>query len=162
MLPEFNYHTEKDYAENLPSFDHIYAAQVYYYELRTEKLLIFGEIVAEFDLKLDYSPESLIALERIYFDMMKNNLFYDLSLTNEEFEEYLSIYFGEVIVRNSLDAEWVVREYPFVEGTYTMGIRSGRFTTHFQNLFEKHYLSCKDASKQTIYKRYLRMVRKKA
>lgn len=122
--------------------------------------MIIDEIVAEFDLNLDFSPKSLIALEIIYFDMMKNNLFYDLSLTSEEFEEYLSIYFGEVIMKNHKDAEWTVQEYPFVEGTYTMGIRCGPFTTHFQNLFEKHYLNSKDASKQTVYKRYLRMTRK--
>lgn len=37
----------------------------------------------------------------------------------------MSIYFGEVVVRNNDNAKWIVEEYAFVKGKYNLMINAG-------------------------------------
>jgi hypothetical protein len=147
-----------EYADQLPFFDNLYAAQAHYYNQRKEQLLHLEEICREVNLPLDYSPDSLIYLEALYFQFFQTNRFYDFQLSIEEFEQLISVYLCEIVIqKNSGNAEWFVEEYSHVDHKYTMGIRYGRYHLHFQNLFPHHYLSHQDASGQTFYKRFLRM-----
>lgn len=62
----------------------------------------------------DYSVESLKVLEKWYFDLYENNAFDILGVDQHEFEDMMSIYFGEVVIKNNNDAKWEVIKYPFV------------------------------------------------
>ena len=61
----------------------------------------------------DYTVESLKRLEKWYFDLYEKQSFGQVGLTQEEFESMMAVYWGEVIIKNNEDAEWVVEEYPF-------------------------------------------------
>ena len=62
---------------------------------------------------LDYTIESLKKLEKWYFDLYEKQSFGQVGLTQEEFESMMSVYWGEVVIKNNEDAKWVVMEYPF-------------------------------------------------
>lgn len=163
MQLQFDHHKDpiNEYADKLPSFDNMYAAQAFYYEHRQEHLELLKEIVKEFDLHLNYSPDTLISIEELYYSLFQNNRFFDLQVSIEEFETCMSIYFCEVLVKHhGHNAEWIVEEYPYADGKYVMGIRYGRFHQYFENLFPHLYLANKDASQQTLLKRYIRMSKK--
>ena len=62
---------------------------------------------------LDYTIESLKKVEKWYFDLYEKQSFGQVGLTQEEFESMMSVYWGEVVIKNNEDAKWVVMEYPF-------------------------------------------------
>lgn len=160
MQLNFDQHNDAilKYANKLPSFDNIYAAQAFYYEFRQEHLHLLMEIASENQVILDFSKDSLISLETLYFSLFQNNSFFDLQVTIEEFETCMSIYICEVLVKHYSDkAEWLVEAYAYSDDKYVMGIRYGRYHLYFQNLFEKFYLMNKDASQQELLRRYERM-----
>lgn len=160
--PEFNHYREitHEYGEQLPHFDNIYAAQTHFYEFRKDLLFLLEEICNEFNIIIDYTPKSLMSIEKLYFDLFKDNKFFDLQLTIEEFETCMSIYLCEVLVRENPDcSEWLVQEYLFIDNKFVMGIRFGRYHQYFQNMFSDHYVSYKDESEMTLSKRYARMAR---
>ncbi|HAU50316.1 MAG TPA: hypothetical protein DCW43_00895 [Clostridiales bacterium] len=37
----------------------------------------------------------------------------------------MEIYFGEIAVRNSKEANWIVREFPFFKGKYELLVKKG-------------------------------------
>ena len=45
----------------------------------------------------------------------------------------MSVYFGEVVVRNSDNAKWVVEEYAFVEGKYELMVNKGLLSMSIDN-----------------------------
>lgn len=63
----------------------------------------------------DYTVESLKRIEKWYFDLYEKGGFREVGLTQGEFEKMMSVYFGEVVVRNNKDAKWVVEEYAFTK-----------------------------------------------
>jgi hypothetical protein len=87
----------------------------------------------------DSSPESLKSLEIWYFELWENNTFKSINTKREEFEECMAMYFGNVVVKNTAKAEWIVSEYAFEKGKYELGVTWGsgsimlsRFTDHFK------------------------------
>ncbi len=149
-----------EYAKQLPSFDNIYAAQAFYYEHRQDHLMLLLEIAKAYQVTLDFSINSLVSLETLYFSLFRNNSFFDLQVSIEEFETSMSIYLCEVLVKNHPDkAKWIVEEYAYADQKYVMGIKYGRYHQYFQNLFEQFYLSHKDASKNVLLKRFERMIK---
>jgi hypothetical protein len=160
MLESYNHQTETDYGRNLPVFENEALAKVYYYEQRKENLSLLEDIYAELGLTLNYSAKSLIELEEVYFSFFHQNKFSDYQITVKDLEECMSIYFGEVVTIHLDAASWIVKEYSFTEGAYVMGLQCGRTTTYFSNLFEDHYMTAKDASRQKIYQLYERYERK--
>ena len=45
----------------------------------------------------------------------------------------MSVYFGEVVVRNNDNAKWVVEEYAFVEGKYELMVNKGLLSNNWFN-----------------------------
>ncbi|MFP2989094.1 hypothetical protein RAE01_21370, partial [Bacillus velezensis] len=87
-------------------------------------LKLLEEITKEYDVLLDFSPKSLISLEEFYFHLFRNNYFFDIQMTIEEFETCMSLYLCEVLVtHHDGTAEWIVEEYPYADQKYVMGIR---------------------------------------
>ncbi|MBM7605338.1 hypothetical protein JOC75_003361 [Metabacillus crassostreae] len=160
--PQLNHYRDitQEYGEQLPDFDNIYTAQAHYYEFRKDHLFLLEEISNEFNIIIDYSPKSLMDIEKLYFDLFKDNKYFDLQITIAEFETCMSIYLCEVLVRENPEcSEWLVKEYPFIDNKFVMGIRYGRYHQYFQNMFLDHYVSHKDESEMILSKRYDRMAR---
>ncbi|MCM3442877.1 hypothetical protein [Metabacillus halosaccharovorans] len=155
---DHQYDATLEYAKQLPSFDNIYAAQAFYYEFRQEHLHLLMEIANEYHVTLDYSKNSLISLEHLYFSLFQNNSFFDSQVTIEEFETSMGIYMCDVLVKQHPNkAEWLVEAYAYGDDKYVMGIRYGRYNQYFQNLLHQFYLMNKDAGKQELVRRYERM-----
>jgi hypothetical protein len=146
----------EQYGKELVSFDNQFAANVYYYEYRCELLAFFERLCKEHDLfPFDFTPESLLAMEDVYFELCEYEAFEDIGATEEEFERAMGVYFGEVVIRNVERVEWAVQEYPVVEGKYTMGIRKGWFTLNIPNGFPDHAYQPQHEDRRGIYRKYL-------
>ncbi|MFY4775236.1 hypothetical protein [Metabacillus sp. RGM 3146] len=147
----------EEYGRNLPQFPNEFSAIAFYYDYRNEQLDMLIEIASHYEVKLNFAPDSLINLESLYFHLFRTNGLFEFQLTLDEFESCMSIYFGEVVVRSLQNTDWVVSKYPYDEEKYVMGLRRGRFTDYFSNLFDHHYLDSKDELEMSIYQRYLRL-----
>src|SRR5262249_18707009 len=76
------------------------------------------------DVALDFSPDSLLRLEQWYFERTSQRRFFGLvrAVDPEGLARQCAYYFGEVVVRNLEGAKWVVEEFPFVPGKFTIGV----------------------------------------
>ncbi|XQY91667.1 hypothetical protein ACNRWW_19600 [Metabacillus sp. HB246100] len=160
MEPHFEHDDviTKEYGKQLLSFDNLFAAKAYFYEVRKEQLSLLEQLCEEFTIPFTYTIHSLQKLEEFYFSLFQQNLFFDLQVTIEEVEQCLSLYVCETLIRNyGSDAEWIVQEYAFEDKKYTMGIRYGRNHLFFENMFSHLYLMKKDASSGVLTHRYERM-----
>ncbi|MBD1383241.1 hypothetical protein [Metabacillus arenae] len=159
-LSSYNYSMEEEYGKDLPSFENEFLAQNYYFEYRMEQLSLFIDLANHFGYHPDFSAESLDDIEEFYFELFQSNGFIDIQMTINELEECLSIYFGEVLVRNHDRIEWVVKEYPFAKEKYAAGLQYGKKTRYFKNLFENYYLTAKSSTERRMQKLYKRFVSK--
>ncbi len=99
------------------------SAQKHYEELRkklAQQVETLNQAVA--DLNLDYSPESLIRLERFFLNCYDKASFQQYGLTRQTFDLLMCIYFGEVIVRNR-KYEWKVEQI-MQQKTYSLAVVS--------------------------------------
>ncbi len=94
----------------------------------------------------DYTIESLKKLEKWYFDLYEKQSFDQAGLTQEEFEGMMSVYWGEVIIKNNEDAKWVVAEYPFSQKKYEFLVNKGLCSVSVVNKF--HDLCNKQSNKR--------------
>ncbi|MRX74137.1 hypothetical protein GJU40_18610 [Bacillus lacus] len=159
MQPEFH-DMQEEYGRNLPDFQNELQAKVYYFDYRKEQLELMEEIFQYYGLKLDYSPNSLQEMEELYFQLFRHGGFYDLQISPEEFEKAMTVYFGEVVIFNTEDTFWAAKEYPFMEGKYTMALETGRYTAHSLNLFQDHYLSVRNEREQAVYREYTKWLKR--
>lgn len=91
------------------------------------------------DVALDFSPDSLLRLEQWYFDRTSQRRFFGMVRVAdpEVLARWCALYFGEVVVRSLEGAEWVVEEFPFVPGRYTIGVRHGNCTMTLTSFHDK-------------------------
>ena len=91
------------------------------------------------DVALDFSPDSLLGLERWYFERIAQRRFFGMIRTAdpEVLAKWCAFYFGEVVVRNLAGATWVVEEFPFVPGRYTIGVHHDLCTMILTSFHEK-------------------------
>ena len=73
--------------------------------------------------KPDFSPASLKSLEAWYFHFLETNSFADAGMDRNDFEQAISFYLGEVLIRNRAPFEWFVQEFAFSPGSYEIGVR---------------------------------------
>jgi len=83
-------------------FTDLAAAEKYYDTLKEEIFSLVDELQKAYPSEvLDYSPESLKAIEKIYFDYCDHGKFSESQLSKDEFEILLAIYEGQVYVLDS-------------------------------------------------------------
>lgn len=127
------------YGESLVTCEHQFEASYYYHQVREQCMNHIHEIskaVAEFTV--DFTDESLKILELLYYDLEDSNCFDYFSMTKEEFEECMGVYFGEVVTSTIDEARWVVKEYPLMENKYVTGIEKGNLSLMFPHGFFNH------------------------
>ena len=110
------------YANELPSFCGITEAKESLFASRNmalEQLLSISDV----NSFLDFSPESLLKLEKWFFSSGQPSAL----PSGFSVEHAFGFYFGEVFVRHS-NFQWVVEEYAFLNGRYEIGIQRGLLT----------------------------------
>jgi hypothetical protein len=118
-----------EYGKHLPSFSDLGEAKVALYQRRDvliEAIVSSAEATNLFDAS--FSPESLKGLEAWYFNLIESDSFQRIGVNRIAFEQAMAMYFGETLVRNSADFEWIVQEFPFEAGKYEIGVKKRLFT----------------------------------
>ncbi len=136
------------YGEKLQSFKNKQEAEEYFYAYRTCLSNKLKSICKNHSCFLpDYTVESLKVLEKWYFDLYENNSFDILGVDQHEFEDMMSIYFGDVVINNNSDAKWTVVEYPFTQEKYELMINKNLFSMTIKKC-------CRDWYKEPSNKRH--------
>jgi hypothetical protein len=107
------------------------------------------------DVALDFSPDSLLRLERWYFERISQRRIFGMVRAAEPqvLAKWCALYFGEVVVRNLPGAAWVVEEFPFVPGRYTIGVRHGMCTMTLTSFHEKLHHP-KNKKRDSVWRTY--------
>ena len=93
---------------------------------------------------------------KIYFDLYEAGSFRKTGLSREEFESAMSIYFGEVVVRNNDEAKFEVREFPFAQGKYEFYISKGLLSVAIADRFHDLYKQPSNVRKNHMFREYNR------
>ena len=104
-------------------FDNLKIAETYFEKERLiylQKIKLLQEKYK--NEKLDFSPESLKSIEKIYFDFYENNKFNENNISKNDFIKLLGIYNGFVYVKNE-KAKWKIQKEVFAsDNRYFLGI----------------------------------------
>lgn len=130
------------YGDNLREFSNISQAENYFIAHKDSLLNRLRSASTQSSVFFpDYTVESLKRIEQWYFDLYEENAFGKIGLSQKEFECMMSVYWGEVIIKNHGDAKWIVEEYPFVQGKYELLVNKGLINVsigeHFCDLYKR-------------------------
>ena len=149
-----------EYGRNLPSFSDQKTAESELFRQRDKIIREIIDAAGYSDLfAADFRPESLKSLEKWYFILWESDSFDQIGMTREQFERCISMYFGEVIVRNSSEFEWFVDEYAFIPGRYVLGVRKEMVSltlTRETDLYARR----DNKRKQSIWREYRRWTKR--
>ena len=141
------------FGSKLPTFASQEKAQEAFFAERDQALAAFQALVTRYDLfALDFTPESLKAMETSYFTLHEANSFRAHGTDRAAFEKGMAVYFDEVAVRHA-GAQWVVKEFAFTKGRFEIGI-------HKDNLwlmgwsFRNHHEAPRNKRRDGIYREY--------
>lgn len=102
----------------------------------------------------DYTIESLKKLEKWYFDLYEKQLFDKVGLKQNEFERMMSIYWGEVVIKNNKDAKWVVKEYPFSQNKYELLVNKEFCSVAVVDKFHDLYSRQNNKRRNLLFREY--------
>lgn len=104
-------------------------------------------------IDLDFSPDSLIKLETLFYYYLDNDHFDDDMINSRDFKNILSIYLGEVYVQNK-KFNWVIEKI-YNNDVYQLAVqsRNGMQTIFLgdRSTFEKF----RDKKNRKLYKEYM-------
>lgn len=144
------------YGEKLKKFSSKSEAEDYFF-LYKNNLLNKLEIICKLNACFlpDYTVESLKKIEKWYFDMFEKNEFELAGVTRNEFESMMSVYFGEVVVKNNEDAKWLVEEFPFVPSKYELMVnKGGNCNMSIENKCQDFYKEPANKRRNLLFREY--------
>lgn len=145
------------YGEKLPKFKSMAEAEKYFFARKDKLLDKFEKKCEQYSFFTpDYSVESLKTLEKTYFDLYEAGSFRETGLSRDEFERAMSVYFGEVVVRNNDGAKFEVREFPFAQGKYEFYISKGLLSVAIADRFRDLYQQPGNVRKNHMFREYNR------
>lgn len=125
------------YGEKLKEFDDKVQAEKFFISYKDELLNRLEAISEQLDgFFPDYTIESLKDIEKLYFQLYRNNTFGKLGLSQKQFESIMSVYWGEVVIKNNADAKWLIEEFAFSQGKYELLVNISIFDM-FQDLYKR-------------------------
>lgn len=140
--------------KELQAFNSQEEADEYYIKQKDIDLEAFCEFINSNEyFKPDYSPESLKKIELKYFELYEKGKFVDNSITRELFEKLMSLYWGEVMVRNS-EYKWEAHKHFLTNNTYYLSIMKENTSIgipRFKDLYSKK----NNKRKQLIFREYI-------
>ena len=145
------------YGETLREFNDKSEAEDYFISYKDNLLNRLKAISTQTSVFfLDYTIESLKKLEKWYFDLYEKQSFEQVGLTQEEFESMMSVYWGEVIIKNNEDAKWVVMEYPFSQKKYEFLVSTELCNVSVVNKFHDLYRMQSNKRRTLLFREYNR------
>jgi len=109
------------------------------------------------DYILDFSPDSVINIEKLYFDILdgkKYKIHSVFGLTIKRMEEILAVYIGQVYVHNT-DFKWIVEEDPFGKNKYYLAVISENgFMTIECTRITDHYKMTGNKTRKALYREF--------
>lgn len=143
------------YGEKLKKFKDADAAERYFLARKDKLLEKLEKNCAKQGLFVpDYSVESLKKLEKLYFDLCGTGGFAGAGFTKKEFESAMSMYFGEVIVRNNRDAKFEARSFPFSKDKYEFYVSKGLLSMAIADKFLDLDKRPDNVRKNSIFREY--------
>ena len=147
---------EFENSKKLPVFKTQEEADEYFIRQKQEGLDIFSHFLNEYKFfKPDYSPESLKSLELLYFDLYENQKFTSDFITIEDFELFMSLYFGEVMVRHSNSFKWGAEKHFLTNNAYYLAITKKLMSIAISRL-KDYYNTRNNKTKQSLYRKFKR------
>ena len=138
---------------SLPSFTSQEVAEESLFNLRDEMRELIVSLDQQWNIGLDFSPNSLKKLEKWYFELLGSDNFHNIELTRKEFEIFMGFYIGFVYIENDPEFSWVVEESPFAEDKYRIGVTKGLFTRMMGRI--QHLEKLKDNKRmQSLFREY--------
>jgi len=135
-------------------------AEKFYFSYRDKALKSIAKLAKKHpEYQLDFSPESLKNLEKLYFDLLDKKAYskYELlGLTFKRMEQLLAIYYGEVFIKNTT-CIWVAQPFGYIENKYYLGIQSENKGMTIECIsFSNHYKTPDNKRKQYLYREYMK------
>lgn len=144
-----------EYGKKLQEFKDIKDAELFFLTCK-DALLEQVTVLADDSpfFRADFTVDSLKSLEKWYFHIFEHEGFTEIGMERNDFEKVMAIYFGEVVVRNSEEAEWEIEEFPWGHDKYTFGVRQGYGGMTLSNGFIDHHLEPQNKRRNILYRRY--------
>lgn len=148
------------YGETLRDFSDKFEAENYFFSYKDDLLNRLKAISTQTSaFSPDYTIESLKNLEKWYFDLYEKRSFEKAGATQKEFESMMSVYWGEVIIKNNEDAKWVVEEYPFTQKKYEFLVNKGLCSVSVVDKFHDLYNKQGNKRRNLLFREYNRYSR---
>ena len=145
------------YSEKLKEFDDIAQAEKYFISYKDELLNRLEAISGQLDgFSPDYTIESLKDIEKLYFPLYRNNTFGKLLLSQKQFESIMSVYWGEVVIKNNADAKWLIEEFAFSQGKYELLVNKGLCNISIFDMFQDLYKRQDNKRQNLLFREYNR------
>lgn len=149
------------YGETLKNFNGISEAEKYFISYKDNLLTVLKDISAQcLEFVPDYTVESLKKLEKWYFDLYRNNSFDKLELFQNDFESIMSVYWGEVVIKNNEEAKWVIEEFPFSQNKYELFVNKGFCNVAIGDTFRDLYKKQGNTRKDFLFREYNKLFAK--
>ena len=145
------------YGEKLKEFYDIAQAEKYFISYKDELLNRLEAISGQLDgFSPDYTIESLKNIEKLYFELYRNNSFGKLGLSQKQFESIMSVYWGEVVIKNNADAKWLIEEFAFSQGKYELLVSNGLCNVSIVDMFQDLYKRQGNKRQNLLFREYNR------
>lgn len=143
------------YGKKLKKIHDISEAEDYFFSYKDDLLKKLEAVSTQNSYFLpDYTVESLKRIEKWYFDLYEKGEFHKVGFTQDEFESIMSVYFGEVVVKNNKDAKWLVEEYPFSQSKYEFLVNRGLLSMSIMNMYHDLYKKQNNKRKNLLFREY--------
>lgn len=141
-------------AKQLPTFDSQEEANRFFINLKDEGLIEFTCFLKKHNFfEPNYAPESLKHLEKLYFQLYEENKFGDDLILIEDFELYMSLYFGEVLVRNTETYSWGGEKHFLTNNAYYLVVRKEWLSMAIARL-KNYYNKKNNKTKQSLFREF--------
>lgn len=141
----------------MKEFDDIAQAEKYFISYKDELLNRLEAISGQLDgFSPDYTIESLKNIEKLYFELYRNNTFGKLLLSQKQFESIMSVYWGEVVIKNNADAKWLLEEFAFSQRKYELLINKGLCNISIFDMFQDLYKRQGNKRQNLLFREYNR------
>jgi len=145
-------------AKDRPAHKSRQVAERFYFSYRDRALSEIEELKNKYsNYTLDFSPDSLINIEKLYFDIVdrkKYKIHSVFGLTIKRMEEILAVYIGQVYVHNT-DFKWIVDEDLFGKNKFYLAVKSeNEFMTIECTRITGHYKMTGNKTRKALYREF--------
>ena len=116
------------------------------------------DICQKYNLILDYSLNSIKAIEKLYFDFYEKNEFAQINISRDEFGKMLGIYWGKCAINYNSEYTWKVKEDWFVKGKYQLYLEDKKGNLISYKIFCNLYEYPNNKTKTRMYREFKKMI----